>query len=69
MLLTQAHHVLTAGGTRELGPGRRLRGRFNSDGILSLALEMSNDSSSVTLSAELAQGARPRVGATLNLSH
>jgi hypothetical protein len=65
----QAHHVLTAGGTRQLGPTKRLRGRFNTDGIVSLALELSNDSSSVTLCTELAQGARPRFGATLNLSH
>ena len=65
------NHVLTAGGTRSLDGGKRLKGRVTTDGILALALDVAAEASSLTLCAELGltPSAPPaRFGATISLS-
>ena len=61
---------LTAGGTRQLTESTRLRGKWGTQGILALALEVAGEKSSLTLVSEVhSSGAlNPKFGATLNLS-
>jgi len=61
---------MTAGGTRQIGPGTRLRGKWGTTGVLALALEVAGDRSSITFVSEVRTvGAlSPRFGATVNLA-
>ena len=64
-------HVLTAGGTRALDGGKRVKGRVTTAGILALALDVAADASSLTLCAELGitpSAAPARFGATVSLN-
>jgi len=70
--------VLSAGGTRKIDESTRLRGKFNTTGVLALALEMSGhkdvpivgDKANLTLTSEVSSVGplNPKVGATLQLS-
>ena len=61
---------MTAGGTRQLSESARVRGKWGTQGVLALALEVAGDKSSLTLVSEVnSSGAlNPKFGATLSLS-
>ena len=58
---------LAVGGTRQLSDHARLRGKWGTQGLLALALEVAGDKSSMTFSTELSSSA-PKFGVTVALS-
>ena len=61
------HGHLAVGGTRQLSDHARLRGKWGTQGLLALALEVAGDKSSMTFSTELSSSA-PKFGVTVALS-
>ena len=61
---------LTAGGSREVAPGAKLRGKWGTTGILAMALELSGDKSQLTFATEVNSigPLNPKFGLNLNLS-
>lgn len=63
---------LSCGGTRQLSPHARLRGKYGTTGVLALALELAGEKSSFTIVSEAQttgdKGFAPKFGATLSLS-
>uniref|UniRef100_A0A7S0LP02 Uncharacterized protein n=1 Tax=Coccolithus braarudii TaxID=221442 RepID=A0A7S0LP02_9EUKA len=64
----RGNHVLCMGGSREIRPGLRLRGKWSTTGVLGMALEMPADKGSLTLSIETAPSRDPKFGATVQIS-
>ena len=61
---------LTAGGTRQLSESSRLRGKWGTQGLLAMALEVAGERSQLSLVTEVSTAGplNPKFGATLNLS-
>ena len=61
--------VMTLGGTRQLTDRTRLRGKWNTNGVLGLALEVAGEKSSMQLTTEWnTNSGSPSFGTTINLS-
>jgi hypothetical protein len=61
---------LTAGGTRQLSESSRLRGKWGTQGLLAVALELAGEKSQLSLVTEVATSGplNPKFGCTLNLA-
>jgi len=65
----QKEGVMTLGGTRQLTDATRLRGKWNTTGVLALALEVAGDKSSLSFTTEWdTTRGEPNFGVTINLS-
>jgi len=68
----QGERLLSMGGSKQLAPSARLKGRVATNGLLSLALQLESAASQLTLQSEVdsTSGSTrpPRFGATISLS-
>lgn len=68
----QGERLLSMGGSKQLSPCARLRGRVATNGLLSLALQLETPSSQLTLQSEIDTSINstraPKFGATVQLS-
>lgn len=68
----QGERLLTMGGSKQLAPSARLRGRVATNGLLSLALQLETPASQLTLQSEIDSSSHstrpPKFGATLSIS-